>query len=114
MLLRHPPVHQRARAARSAQMLHPRRMRMLALPPRQLNQRLVVLRLLSLEAVHPRQPPVSALAFFIPANVALVTLDISHSLSPPRETITFSLIRVRFARGIKLPSLRSAAKMQQH
>src|ERR1700730_5361095 len=92
MLLRHPPVHQGTRTPRTAQMLHSRRMRMLALPPRQLNQWLVLLRLLALEAVHPRQPPVSTLAFFIPAHVALVTFDISHSLSPPRETITLPLL----------------------
>src|SRR5882762_7009675 len=89
MLLRHPPVHQRARAPRSAQMLHPRRMRMLALPPRQLNQRLILLRLLSLEAVHPGQPPVSAFAFalFISTDITLITFDISHYPLLNRKTV---------------------------
>ncbi len=74
MLLRHPPIHQRTRAPCPTQMLHPRRMRMMALPPRQLNQRLILLRLLSLETVHPRKPPVS-------------TFDISHYPLLSRKTV---------------------------
>src|ERR1700751_1643910 len=68
-------------------MLHPRRMRMMALPPRQFNQRLILLRLLSLEAVHPRQPPVSALALLIPTHVALITFDIRHYSLLERKTV---------------------------
>ena len=82
VLLRHPAVHQRARTPRSAQVLHPRRMCVVTLPSRQFNQRLVLLGLLSLEAVHPSQPPVPTLALFVPAHVTLITLDVSHSRSP--------------------------------
>src|SRR5882757_8865495 len=60
---------------------------MMRLPPRQLNQWLVLLRLLSLEAVHPCQPPVSIFTFFVPANVALITFDISHYPLLNRKTV---------------------------
>src|SRR5580704_278378 len=79
ILLRHPPIHQCSGATRSAQMLHSSRVRVLCLPACQLDQRLVLTGLLSLETIDPGQPPVPTFTLLVPAHVALVTLAIRHS-----------------------------------
>src|ERR1700733_12662211 len=94
MLLRHPPIHQRTRTSRTTKMLHIRRPRMADLPASQLNQRLILLRLLSLKTIHPCQPPIPAFTFLISTNITLVALDISHRplllpLTLPYPTFSF-------------------------
>ena len=86
MLRRHPAIHPHTRASRPTQMLHPSRVRMMILPPRQLDQRLLLPGPLALKAVHPRQPPIPALPLLIPAHVALITLDMRHPFPSCRPT----------------------------
>src|SRR6266487_654827 len=76
-------------------MLHPSRMRMVRLPPRQLNQRLILFGLLALEAVHPGQPPVPTFTLFIAAHVTLIALAVRHLKSLLPLKISHSLQRYR-------------------
>jgi hypothetical protein len=71
-------------------MFHPSRPRMMCPPSRQLDQGLVLFRLLALKTIHPRQPPIPALTLFIAAYIALITLAIRHSISPCRSNYHIS------------------------
>jgi hypothetical protein len=88
MLRRHPPVHQRTRTPRAAKVLHPGRVRMVRLPSRQFDQRLILFRLLPLKTIHPGKPPVPTITLVISAHIARITLAISHRRFPLAENTT--------------------------
>lgn len=90
MLLRHPPIHQLTGALGSTQMLHPGRPGMVRLPSRELDERLVFIRLFSLEAIEPCQPPIATNTLLIATNIALITFAIRHTIAPAAESIISS------------------------
>src|SRR5437899_1224044 len=91
-------------------MLHPSRMRMVRLPPRQLNQRLILFGLLALEAVHPGQPPVPTFTLLIAAHVTLIALAVRHleSLLPLKIPHLLQRYRQRAAGSVE-PDFRPQA-----
>jgi hypothetical protein len=63
-------------------MFYPGRVRMLRLPARQLDQRLIFTWILPRETVHPSQPPAIGI-LLVAANVTRIALCVSHLVAPP-------------------------------